>query len=215
MISEASKPLSVQIADVLSDGDYRRDIIACINPTELDEFLKLKGLGLTQPSKSDSRQKNAELLLKNVIERGPEALTDFLWCLEQTSDSHLGHKYVVEVLKNRQYDLENLIDITTSAALKSRCQELPAKRLIKRGLDVKSIIPHLRQKGLLTDKEDNELSMPTITRQKCVTKLESILANKGPYAYLYFIQALIDAKKENPHLLEELFERLFAPPDDG
>lgn len=209
MISEASKSLSYQIANVLSDGEHRRDIIACINPTELDEFLKLKGLGLVDLQSQNSRQKNAELLLRSVQERGREAFTDFLWCLEQTSDSHLGHKYVIEVLLNMEYDLETLGDFLTSAALKSRCQELSAKMLMIEGLNVHSILPQLRQKGLLTDKEEDELS--TVTRKRGVIKLESILVNKGPYAYLYFIQALIDAREENPHLFGELFKSLFRP----
>ena len=110
MISEASKSLSFQIANVLSDSEHRRDIIACINLTELDEFLKLKGLGMVEQSKSNTRQESAELLIRNVQERGREAFTDFLWCLEQTSDSHLGHKYVVEALNNTKYDLETLGD---------------------------------------------------------------------------------------------------------
>lgn len=58
-----------------------------------------------------------------------------------------------------------------SAALKSRCQELSAKMLEIEGLNVHSITPQLWQKGLLTDKEEDELLSTLVTQKRGVIKL--------------------------------------------
>ena len=205
--------LGSQITSVLSDSDYRCAITASINPQELVGFLKEKGLLEESLMSNRLRKDNAEHLLRSVEKKGGNALEDFVWCLEQTSDSHLGHKYVVDLLRNGMHDLETLGEIGTSVVLKSKFQERSTKELMIDGVDVHSISPHLLKNKLITDKEMDEL-MKSTTRKRRFIKLESILANKGPCAYLYFTQALIDAKKENP-LHEEILEKILGPPDDS
>ena len=208
--------LNLQISNILSDKEYRQDIARAINPAEILNLLEEKGL--MEESERETLlklapQKGAEIILDKVEERGGDALTDFLWCLEQTSDDHLGHKYALEVLTNKEYDLETLAEIVTSIALKNNLQDLHTRKVMSEGVDVVTIFPHLLQIGLISEMEKNELSKP-MSRRKRFIKLKSIIANKGPLASLYFIQALINAKEENPHLYEDIFVCLFGPPDD-
>ena len=207
MVAEDANPLlSNQIADILTDSGHRRDISTAISPVELGEFLKRKGLiEDSEISKLSQTEEGVEFVLRRVEERGGEAFIDFLWCLEQ-SDSHLGHKYVVNVLKKTGYNLETLGEIIASTVLKQKWQKL---KKMMRSLDVRNLFAQLLQKGLLTDKERDELMKPTYTRLKLFLKLERILAKKGPLACLYFTQALIDAKEENS-LHQELLTCLFG-----
>ena len=212
MVAEVANPLSNQIADILTDNGHRRDISAAINPIELGEFLKQKGIVEDSEISKLSQKEGVEFVLRRVEERGGEALVDFLWCLEQ-SDYHHGHKYVVKVLTKTDYDLEILGDIITSNVLKHKCQELGVKKKMTRGVDVRTILAQLLQKGLLTDNERDELMKPN-TRQKRFLKLERILANKGPLAYLHFTEALIDTKEDNP-LHKELLMCLLGSSDSA
>ena len=120
---------------------------------------------------------------------------------------------MTKALTKTDYDLETLGDIITSNFLKYKCQELGMKKKMTHGLDVFAILAQLLQKGLLTDNEWNELMKPN-TRQKRFLKLEHILANKGPLAYLHFTEALIDTKEDNP-LHEELLMCLLGSSDSA
>ena len=197
------------MVSLLSDIDYRKEISASINVAEIDRQLKSRGLLGEDTNRPTTSRTGVEFVLKNVEERGDEALADLVWCLEQTSDSHLGHQYAVDVLTNKEYDLETLADIGTASLLKRKYQKLSIKSKMAEGLDVVSLLPHLIQKGILTDKEIDELESGKITRKKKVIKLERILANKGPLAYLYFTQVLIESRGENCHLYQEIFDLIF------
>ena len=78
-----------------------------------------------------------------------------------------------------------------------------------RDIDVLSIFPYLLKKGLLTDKERDELQNPRIIRRRRFIKFEHMLENKGPFAYLYFTEVLIESMQENPYLHQEILMRLF------
>ena len=142
----AASPNDTQIAYILADGGYRRDISAAINPRELSELLRQKGLGVIVMDECESNQllpnEYAECILKRVQEQGGTALTDFLWCLEQTSESHLGHKYATDILKRTDYNLETLSAIMTSTVLKQRFQS-PLRDITRktRDINVLSIFP--------------------------------------------------------------------------
>lgn len=116
----------------------------------------------------------------------------------------------MEVLTHRQYDAKTLSAVITSTVLKQRFQNLKSGITKKtRDIDVLSIFPYLQQKGLLTDEECDELQNPRITRRRRFLKLERILENKGPFAYLYFTEVLIESMRENPHLHQEILTCLF------
>ena len=204
------------MVSALSDKDYRNEISASINTADIDQQLRDKGLigESINCYRPRTLQENAEIVLRNVEERGEEALADLLWCLEQTSDGHIGHRYAMDVLTNKMYDLETLADITTSCVLKRRYRKIDTKRLMVEGLDVRSLLPQLIQKGLLTDREADEIQSGRLTRKRLVIKLEGILANKGPLAHLYFTEALIEAKN-NSCLYQDIFNHIFDDVDES
>ena len=204
---------------ILSDKEYRREVCASIDPAELlwhadqsrvpiifnsaDEQL-LKDIN-TLP-----RQEAVERILRNVEERGEEALKNLLWCLEETGSWHSGHKYALEILMNDVYDLEKLGDIVASIFLRNKLQELRTKKMMSDGIDVDAIVPYLRQAELLSVREmDNLQALQPNTRTRKFIKLKSILTSKGPLAYLKFTQVLINSVDENPHLYGDIFKCLF------
>ena len=208
---------SLNIVSTLTDDDYRRDIAAAISPVELSGLLREKGL-ITESESNQYRNclpiEYAEYVLKRVLEQGETALSDFIWCLKQSGESHLGHKYAIEVLHHTSYDVETLSAIMTSTVLKQRFQD-PKYGLTRktRDIDVLSIFPYLLQKGLLTDKEQDELRNPQITRRRRYLKLERMLENKGPLAYWYFTKVLIESMQENPNLHQDILMCLFGDLD--
>ena len=121
----------------------------------------------------------------------------------------------MEVLTHTHYDVETLSAAITSTVLKQRFQNVKSGITKKtRDIDVLSIFPYLQQKGLLTNEECDELQDPRITRQRRFLKLERILENKGPFAYLYFTEVLIESMQVNPHLHQEILSCLFKDFDD-
>ena len=214
----AAFPNDSLIASTLTDDDCLQDIAAAINPVELSDLLRVKGL-ITESESNQYRNclpiEYAEYVLKRVLEQGGTALSDFIWCLEQSGESHLGHKYAMEVLHHTSYDVETLSAIMTSTVLKQRFQD-PKYGLTRktRDIDVLSIFPYLLQKGLITDKEQDELQNRSITRRRRFVKLERMLENKGPLAYLYFTEVLIESMWENPDLHKEILSCLLRDSDD-
>lgn len=72
--------------------------------------------------------------------------------------------------------------------------------LLVRYLNVGSVKPHLKQKGLLTDEEFERLdSVCHQTTQSAVETLVKIIKRKGPNHEVGFLSALKDSMEFDPH----------------
>ena len=68
-----------------------------------------------------------------------------------------------------------------------------------RGLDIREIIPHLRQKHLINRKEYEILLDNTLSQEDKINKLILWIPDKGPNAMTKFIQCLKDTRSGTGH----------------
>ena len=68
-----------------------------------------------------------------------------------------------------------------------------------RGLDIREIIPHLRQKHLINRKEYAILLDNTLSQEDKINKLILWIPDKGPNAMTKFIQCLKDTRSGTGH----------------
>ena len=205
-------PEAVQISHSLKA--HRNEITSAINFVELEIYLTSKGF--LEDGEGDyiitdlSQEEGVELVLARVKERGDEGFKDFLWCLEQDNDWHIGHVYVAALLRGDTFTEETQREIEHSIKLRQKYRkQLDAMRIMEHSINTYDLIPSLRAHKLLTDDETDELTLPQYSRKERITKLLCILDTKGPLADLYFTQALADAVGENP-AHRDILERVYC-----
>ena len=204
-------PKALQISHSLKV--HRSKIASVINFVELEVYLNHKGFlddGEGDHITTDlSQEDGVELVLARVKQRGDEGFKDFLWCLEQDSDWHIGHVYAIALLRGDTFTDETQREIEHSMKLRQKYhKQLDVMRIMENSLNTHDLIPSLRAHQLLTDDETEELSLPKYSRRERITKLLQILDTKGPLADLYFTHALADAVRENPahcDILEQVY----------
>jgi tetratricopeptide (TPR) repeat protein len=205
-------PEALQISHGLKT--HRREITSAINFVELEIYLASKGF--LEDGEGDyfvtdlSQEEGVELILARVKERGDEGFKDFLWCLEQDNDWHIGHVYVAALLRGDAFTEETQREIEHSIKLRQKYRkQLDVMRIMEDSINTYDLIPNLRAYKLLTDDETEELTLPRYGRRERITKLLNILDTKGPLADLYFTQALKDAVRENP-VHHDILERVYC-----
>ena len=201
----ATNPCKNDIAANLRD--YREEICGAIRSVDLElaGLLVQKGIitNESEPaSKSQEKARNGvEFVLERVESRGGETFSDFLWCLDQTGKSNIGHRYAAALLR-KECSLEMLGEILASAKLQQRYQE-PKVMNLTRSLQVNHLVPYLMKHKLVTESEVEELTQ--LTQKRGVLRLLRMLEQKGPLAHLYLTKALIDAKN-NSNLHEDILK---------
>ena len=208
-------PEALNISGYLKE--HRDEIAKVLNPLELVIYLEYRGIleegeadVITDPDLP--HDVGAEHVLTAVREHGNEGLKDFLWCLEQEEDWHIGHGYAAALLRGRTFTDETKREMEESMRLRQKFQkQVDVMRVIKDSVNVKDLIPSLRAHMLLTDDETEDLQLPHRSRKDQVTKLLRILATKGPLAELYFTHALADAVRENP-AHRDILEQIYCQP---
>ena len=205
-------PEALQISHGLKT--HRREITSAINFVELEIYLASKGF--LEDGEGDyfvtdlSQEEGVELILARVKERGDEGFKDFLWCLEQDGDWHIGHVYVAALLRGDTFTEETQREIEHSIKLRQKYRkQLDVMRIMEESINTYDLIPSLRAHKLLTDDETEELTLQRYSRKDRITKLLEILDTKGPLADLYFTQALVDAVGENP-AHRDILERVYC-----
>ena len=209
-------PKALQISHSLKV--HRSKIASVINFVELEVYLNDKGFlddGEGDRVITDLSQEGVELVLARVKERGDEGFKDFLWCLEQDSDWHIGHVYAIALLRGDTFTDETQRKIECSMKLRQKYRkQLDVMRIVENSLNTYDLIPSLRAHQLLTDDETEELSLPKYGRRERITKLLQILDTKGPLSDLYFTHALANAVRENPAHCD-ILERDYCQNFDG
>ena len=190
------------------------EVVGSLNLVELEMYLTDKGI--LEEGEGDHvvtelpPKDGAEFVLNRVKERGDEGYKDFLWCLEQEDDWHIGHDYIAARLRGKEFTEEAQREIEKSIRLRQRfSKQLDVMQLISDSVNTNDLIPSLRVHKLLTDEETEELSLPGFSRRERVTKLLHILSTKGPLADLYFTHALADTIRENP-AHRDILERVYC-----
>ncbi len=131
-----------------------------------------------------SRPKKAKLLYNEVQKR--ELYFDFISNLEEDVE-HMGHKYVVSLLRGTQFAPNE--DIKESKMLFDKIRKNLS--LVTRELDVKCLEPYLINERLITQNELEKLQNSRNTKIEKAQKLLTILNAKGPIAHLIFVRILL------------------------
>ena len=107
-----------------------------INFVELELYLTSKGF--LEDGEGDhiitdlSQEEGLELILARVKERGDEGFKDFLWCLEQDNDWHIGHVYAAALLRGDTFTEETQKKIEHSIKLRQKYRkQLDAMRIME------------------------------------------------------------------------------------
>ena len=177
---------------------HRDEVVRYINPKELWPRMCEANLVLLDQDfgfwKNVTGTEIASRLLQAVERSGGTAYLDFLRCLEAEKE-HLGHIYVVALLRGEQISHE-----ISEASTRLRKRFRQRHRNILQCLDVRTLLPLLEKQHLLTSDEVERL---TCDRQQ--TKLDkavllmSILNTKGPSASYLFACCLREEEEHPPH----------------
>ena len=137
-------PKALQISHSLKV--HRSKITSVINFVELEVYLNHEGF--LDDGEGDhittnlSQVEGAELVLARVKEHGDEGFKDFLWCLEQDSDWHIGHIYAIALLKGDTFTDETQREIECSMKLLQKYRnQLDVIRIIENSLNMYDLIP--------------------------------------------------------------------------
>ena len=204
-------PTSVRVSCGLKT--HHDEVVGSLNLEELEIYLTDKGI--LEEGEGDyvtelPPGEGAEFVLNRVRERGDEGYKDFLWCLEQEDDWHIGHDYIAARLRGDEFTQETQREMEESMRLRKLFhKQLDVMQLMSDSINTNDLIPSLRVHKLLTDDETEELTLSGFSRRERVTKLLRILSTKGPSADLYFTRALADAVRENP-AHRDILERLYC-----
>ena len=210
-MSSAIRRLSLYISRGLKA--HRDDVTKSLNLVELEIYLTDKGI--LEEGEGDyvidlPHEEGAEFVLNRVKERGDEGCKDFIWCLEQDGGWHIGHEYIVALLRGVEFTEETTRKIEESMRLQQRFRkQLDVMELVQESINTNDLIPSLITHKLLTEDEAEELQLPGNSRGEKVTKLLHILSTKGPMADLYFTHVLADTVRENPAYCD-ILERVYC-----
>ncbi len=148
------------------------------------------------------RAKNAEKLLKKV-EKSEDFIKQFLNYLEK-DEEHLGHKYIVSLLRGEHFGDE--IEIEESRKILERIRDKMS--IVVKELHVNDLLPFLRKCDLVTDNDVEELQNILTTTQNKASRLLTILRTKGPIAhYIFLHKCLADKEANNYHVYTQLAAR--------
>ena len=111
-------PEALQVSHSLKT--HRNEVARVLNLIELEVYLSHKGI--LEEGEGDRvtdlpHEQGADLILKRVEERGDEGYKDFLWCLEQDPDWHIGHAYAAALLRGDTFTEEAQKEIEHSMCL--------------------------------------------------------------------------------------------------
>lgn len=162
---------------------HKEPILQCIIPSRLLTLVKKLGMEDHEEFLKTSlsvRRKQANLLYDEILKRS--AYKDFLCSLEEDID-HMGHKYVISLLKDTQFAPEK----ETKESEKILENINNHIMIVLQEVDVKTLTSYLREENLVTDDELDEILCPMLTKQNKVKTLLVILKTKGPNAHFIFV----------------------------
>ena len=206
VINTLGSPLSQPSITLLPTEDSIREnitrhkeaILHCLLPEQLQNLLCEIELSEICTTPCMTRQKQAELLLNRLQHH---TYLTILRSLENDKE-HMGHKYIVSLLKGEEFAREE--EIEDSKHLKEKlCHSLQL-------LNVEELIPHLYSSELITGNEKERLTSPLTTTEDKARTLFSLLKTKGPTAFRIFVKKCLAI--EGKHLgHKELYQQLTAP----
>ena len=183
----------------------RKDIIVCLSPLELLSYFDDHKL-LSSYDKdillmdTKPRQDKVNHILK-VLETTDirEPYTIFVKCLgeevQQKEGFHMGHKYLLIILKGDQFASEDEFQAYASSK-----ESILSHRRDLHDIDLSSLVPVMYTRNLVTEDEMKVLlesgGKPPKAR---IGQLLQILDTKGPSAYAIFEQCLGDEKSHCTH----------------
>ena len=179
------------------------EIIACLNPMELFQcfdYHKLvssydKEILLLDTKTRQDKVKHILQMLKTTDKK--DAYTTFVKCLDeevhQRDGFHIGHKYLLAILKGEQYVSEEELQ-----AFKATKISVLDHRKDLYDINLSSLVLVMYARNLITRDEMEVLldSRAGKTRRAKIEQLLQILDTKGPSAYAVFVACL---GEENTH----------------
>ncbi len=157
---------------------HKEPILQSLLPSQL--WILVKKFGLAEEFVTINRKKQATRLYGEVLKRG--AYEDFLCSLEESTD-HMGHSYIISLLKDAQFAPEK--EIKESEIILKRIND--HIDIILREVCVKTLEPLLIEEKLVTDDELDELRITDKTPKQKVKILLVSLKTKGPKAHFIFL----------------------------
>ena len=142
----------------------------------------------------NNRRKMAERLLRKIEQSGD--YRQFLDCLEEDySDEHMGHTYIVSLLKGKQFGKKEVAKhIESEKILKSITKK--AGFVIDQ-LDTKGLLSYLKSNKLVTSNEEEEMLLEGKTCRDKAIRLLALLKTKGPTAHHIFLHNCLAEKDAN------------------
>ena len=145
-----------------------------------------------------------DCLLNLLREGGPESCGKFILALEK-EDEHLGHKYVLDLMRGRKYADEDEIALSSTVGKRIDDSEVSEKLLTDMNLEGGALIGHMFSEKLVTDGEF-EMIKNCHTRTERNKMVLTILNTKGPLAHLKFLHCLKEESEESNQVThQELF----------
>ena len=196
---------------------HSKVVTACLNPFELIPYLDSHQL--LDPDDNEfllldtKTRKEKVLRILEILETSEErdVYTKFFACLtEELSRGegiHIGHRYVVAVLKEEEYATDD--DRRTSEACKKRIRK---HRKDMHDIDLSSLVPVLFARHFLTTDERDLLLNESHTHIRRIEQLLQLLTTKGPLGHALFAQCL---GEETSHLAHSELHKKITGAGEG
>ncbi len=149
------------------------------------------------------RYQNAKDLIEEISMRTD--YHEFLACLEEDHDTHLGHKYIASILKGESFKDEEKKHKESHRILEKIDQK---SAFIIESLDIKHLRSQLFSCKLLTSKEMEEMMNNSTTFQDKSKRFLTILKTKGPIAHYIFLHDCLAKVKKESTAVQELYTLL-------
>ncbi len=151
---------------------YEAQIVKNLNPLELLPELCSVGLLDLQEDEvllgdSVPQHEKAKFILASLQNKGPCVYQRFLDCVRETSSTHMGHAYILSLLRGEIYASED--DISESQRMKNNIYRYMS--MLTSSINVVALTPLLIMQGLVTDDEQQMLLQPLRTSTERLVRL--------------------------------------------
>lgn len=182
---------------------HKKEITSYLNPSELMHYFichKLLSSGEKEFLSNEliTRESKAEFILE-ILETSDvrNAYTIFFNCLyeyEQEGGEHLGHEFLLALLRGEEYATEDECRVSLKCA---QCISEHRKDLYD--IDLFSLIPVMLAHCLITTNEGDMLERSSRTQIEKIEQLLCIIETKGPLAHKIFSQCLREETSHPTH----------------
>ena len=203
--SELEEPVCVEVKWRRNIKRCRDEILACLNPKELLQYLEDHNLVSSHDVEillmdTKTRQDKVHHILQ-ILETTDkrDAYTIFIKCLDEEvrqKGGHMGHIYLLAILKGEQYASKEELQ----AFKASKDSVLRHRKGLLNSLNPSFIVPVMYKRNLLTADEQERLLFPNKTRRDKIEELLLMLETKGPSAYALFEECLGEERSHCSHI---------------